>query len=317
MLRLLGEALTVDEAVERANVSPESAARLLSALQALELVEEWSPGVEQFRSRIRHEKQRHAEELSAVLMEARQRESRMLEAFEKALGSGGGKLQVSLDEPAVKASTTNKSFGGGAPSFSSSAAAGASGSAAPSPAATAATATTPTGGGMSFSSSASPATAARPPISSTTVGGTSAGGGGGSNASIAVSGGSNSSNSSAVTVVEKGSDVAPAPAVSNGKRAEASQNSMSLADVKYREGVEQAASNRLDEAEVTLREAVRLDASKPEYLTALARVLLANPRYERSGTLPVVRSLLDRAVTLAPDNAEATQLHQEVMKEMG
>jgi Flp pilus assembly protein TadD len=91
---------------------------------------------------------------------------------------------------------------------------------------------------------------------------------------------------------------------------------MSLADLKYSEGIEQAAQNRLDEAEVTLREAVRLDASKPEYLTALARVLLGNPRYERAGTLPVVRSLLDRAVQLAPDNVEATELHAQVIKEM-
>jgi cytochrome c-type biogenesis protein CcmH/NrfG len=91
---------------------------------------------------------------------------------------------------------------------------------------------------------------------------------------------------------------------------------MSVADLKYREGVEQAAQNRLDEAEVTLREAVRLDASKPEYLTSLARVLLANPRYERAGTLPVVRSLLDRAVQIAPDFQEAVDLHNQVMKEM-
>ena len=86
--------------------------------------------------------------------------------------------------------------------------------------------------------------------------------------------------------------------------------------MKYREGVDQASANKLDEAEVTLREAVRLDASKPEYLTALARVLLANPRYERSGTLPVVRSLLDRAVQIAPDFTEASDLHAQVVKEM-
>ena len=95
-----------------------------------------------------------------------------------------------------------------------------------------------------------------------------------------------------------------------------SQQTLSVADLKFREGVEQAAQSRLDEAEVTLREAVRLDASKPEYLTQLARVLLANPRYERAGTLPVVRSLLDRAVQIAPDFQEAVDLHNQVIKEM-
>jgi hypothetical protein len=112
----------------------------------------------------------------------------------------------------------------------------------------------------------------------------------------------------------------PPPNGATGKNARDSQNpggaGLSVADVKYREGVEQAAQNRLDEAEVTLREAVRLDASKPEYLTSLARVLLANPRYERAGTLPVVRSLLDRAVQIAPDFQEAVDLHAQVMKEM-
>lgn len=91
----------------------------------------------------------------------------------------------------------------------------------------------------------------------------------------------------------------------------------STADAKYREGIEQANTNRLDEAESTLREAVRLDPSRSVYLTSLARVLLSNPRYERSGTLPVVRSLLDRAVQLAPDHADTRALHDEVVAEMG
>lgn len=133
-------------------------------------------------------------------------------------------------------------------------------------------------------------------------------GGGGASVSVSASSAGASEPPSAARNGSSGPSVVPA--------ARESQQSLSLADVKYREGVEQAASNRLDEAEVTLREAVRLDASRPEYLTALARVLLANPRYERAGTLPVVRSLLDRAVQLAPDNVEAQELHQQVIKEM-
>lgn len=79
--------------------------------------------------------------------------------------------------------------------------------------------------------------------------------------------------------------------------------------------MEFAAQGKLADAEAALREAVRLDA-RPEYLTALARVLLSNPRYERSGTLPVVRSLLDRAVHIAPDHADALALHAEVVAEL-
>ncbi|MEW5854270.1 MAG: hypothetical protein AB2A00_36185, partial [Myxococcota bacterium] len=86
---------------------------------------------------------------------------------------------------------------------------------------------------------------------------------------------------------------------------------------RYREGMRHAAAGRLDEAEASLREAVRMDATKPSYLTALARVLLANPRYERAGTLPVVRSLLDRAQALAPGDAEVSALLQRIQQELG
>jgi tetratricopeptide (TPR) repeat protein len=323
LLRLLGEALTVEEAVERAQVTPEQAARILSALQALELVEEWSPGVEQFRSRIRAEKQRHAEEMNSLLMESRQREARILEALEKALGK---QLNVSFDEPLHKPMPTSSAPSHGASATASSPSAGLG-------ARTASSTSSPftagglgaSGGGASSASSASPASsgagssppapAGRGPISSTTVGGSA------ERERAPVASSASSANSEPPPSPPASSPPAAAAARQNGASSPAaaareSQSTLSLADVKYREGVEQAATNRLDEAEVTLREAVRLDASKPEYLTALARVLLANPRYERAGTLPVVRSLLDRAVQLAPDNAEATELHQQVIKEM-
>jgi hypothetical protein len=88
-LRLLGEAYTVDEASERSGIAPEAVARLLAALQALDLVEEWSPGVEQFRARLRTERQRAAEELARVLQEATSREEKLLTAFQQALAAAG------------------------------------------------------------------------------------------------------------------------------------------------------------------------------------------------------------------------------------
>lgn len=306
MLRLLGEALTVEEAVERAQVTPEQSARLLSALQALELVDEWSPGVEQFRSRIRGEKQRHAEELTAVHAEARAREGRLIEAFEKALQ----KLGVSISMAGVADGESAKQK---------------------SPFSTPASPSTPS---SISSSSMAGIGGMRAPLSSTTVGGASGGGFSSSaqgssvtvsardaapaepSPSVAPVAPPSSSFSSASSPPSSGSS-SSLPAAGNGAaKGKESQQTMSLADLKYREGTEQAAQNRLDEAEVTLREAVRLDASKPEYLTALARVLLGNPRYERAGTLPVVRSLLDRAVQLAPDNTEASDMHAQVIKEM-
>lgn len=320
LLRLLGEALTIEEAVERAQVPAEAASRLLSALQALELVEEWSPGVEQFRSRIRGEKQRHAEEISGIMAEARQREQRLLEAFERALSKmGAGSLGAHLDnsEAPVKPRTSASSFTASpspsaAPSFGASSSAGSSssgvgglGGRAPTSSSSATMGVgSPAANNFVHSSSAAASSPAPPPSSSS---------------SSSLPAASSSFGSSPPMAAGAGESIA-APASSStpptAAKSKESQATMSVADLKYREGVEQAAQSRLDEAEVTLREAVRLDASKPEYLTSLARVLLANPRYERAGTLPVVRSLLDRAVQIAPDFQEAVDLHNQVMKEM-
>ncbi len=89
------------------------------------------------------------------------------------------------------------------------------------------------------------------------------------------------------------------------------------AQQKYQRGLEHEAHEELEEAENALRDAVRLDHSRPEYLVALARVLLANTRYERAGTLAVVRPMLDVALKLAPDDTEAVEMHQMVVFEMG
>lgn len=294
LLRLLGEALTVEEAVERAGLSAEAASRLLAALQALDLVEEWSPGVEQFRSRLRAERQRHAEELAALNAENRAVQDRLLRAFEAALAGRGEASSLS----AALGDRSSPPVATAAPSVS--------------PAVAAATATTL----PRSPSSTSVATRVEKPLERL--------------ADKADKGSKNTLNwatEQPPTPTPPPRTEAPLSSLSSTLSAAASapivtpppppREELTPAERKFREGVEQASQERLDEAEVTLREAVRLDATRPEFLTALARVLLGNPRYERSGTLPVVRSLLDRAVTLAPDHAEATALHKEVLAEMG
>lgn len=287
LLRLLGEAYTLEEAVERASVAPDHAARLIAALQALDLVEEWSPGVEQFRARLRAERQRHAEEIAAIREDMSRREQRLFEGFERALakiGTLGGASGVNLadhlparDEPARLEARAD---------------AGASAPAAPraerhesitvAPRASAPVVGEVTTLDVEPDKPVNGAAAARPTIE-----------------------------------VAPEPPAAAEPAEPQNPFGPMPEEPMSAADAKYREGIEQAAHNRLDEAEVTLREAVRMDASKPQYLLSLARVLLANPRYERTGTLPVVRSLLDRAVQIAPDHGEVKEMHGQVVAEMG
>lgn len=91
----------------------------------------------------------------------------------------------------------------------------------------------------------------------------------------------------------------------------------SAEDAKYQAGVAALERDDFNAAEVSLRESVRLNAANIAPLFLLAQTLLANPRYERAGTLPVVRTLLDRAVQIAPDNDEARALYDVVVREMG
>ena len=237
----------------------------MASLQVLYLVEEWSPGVEQFQSRLRTERQRFAEELAKIQDEASRREARLFEGFERALAkitsTVGGKA-VSLGEHIDSTAALPPKQ----PSGESTTV--------PEKPKTDATPLPPK---AQEPPPDEPMEAAPPP----------------------------SPPSSA-------NKMPPAP----GPSATADEP-LSPGNKKFREGVKLASENRLDEAEATLREAVRLDPSKSTYLTSLARVLLSNPRYERAGTLPVVRSLLDRAVQLSPTDTEAKELHDQVVKEMG
>jgi DNA-binding transcriptional ArsR family regulator len=334
-LRLLGEALTVEEAVERAGVTPEAVARLLSALQALDLVEEWSPGVEQFRSRLRAERQRHAEEIAALSAQHRSIEDRLLKAFEQALAGRGdvGALSSTLSEaraevkeppqkelPKSSSSQPSSSLSSREtrPSEARSAALGASGSSASLPSASSSTAATSSSLPPSSSSASLGAGLGAARAAAMSERGADEGRAPWNGATASTSGASTrTTEDKAGTLGSLSSTLQAAMPSPTSPPPSAREPEATPADRKYREGIEQASQDRLDEAEVTLREAVRLDATRPEYLTALARVLLANPRYERVGTLPVVRSLLDRAVTLNPDHAEASALHKEILAEMG
>ena len=267
LIRLLGEAYTIEDSVDQAELDPEAASRLLAALQALDLVVDWSPGVEQFQARLKTERQKHAEEIARIREETSAREKELFQGFERALEKIG--------------------------SVTSGGAAGASPFSAPAPA-------EPVSSTYSSGPSSVPAEPASPPPQSDPVVLTPP---------PPVDSPPEPSNGVSNGASYPGVDVGTPPSDADGP--------LSPADEKYAEGLEQARQNKLDEAEVTLREAVRMDATKPHYLLSLARVLLENPRYERAGTLPVVRSLLDRAVQIAPADSDVQALHEEVVQEMG
>jgi hypothetical protein len=296
LIRLLGEAYTVEEAVEKAALDAEHASRILAALQALDLVEEWSPGVEQFRARLKTERQLHAEEIARLREEMSAREKDLFAGFERALSrigevTGGGAAQLDMPRPAT----------GAVPSPRASAAIGD---------------INDVGAGVAVQAGNGASVTVAGPPPPTPAGGVSA-------PSADLSPPPNMSDGDTTMNMPSPNNGAEInldddfPGVNVGTAPDPADGPLSPADQKYAEGLEQARQNKLDEAEVTLREAVRMDATKPHYLLSLARVLLENPRYERAGTLPVVRSLLDRAVQIAPDDGDVHALHDQVVSEMG
>ncbi|MBI5495801.1 MAG: tetratricopeptide repeat protein [Deltaproteobacteria bacterium] len=253
ILKLLGEAYTVDEAVERSGVAQERGARLLGALKMLGLITEWKPGVPEFEARLKAEKLRQAEEALALKQKLQEREEQLFSEMQK----GIQRLEAAMRE--VQKAMAERPAG--------------------------------------------PAVSAAPPAA----------------ASEGAGHGKPSSSPALTPAAQRKEPSSPPPSAEPAKVTGTSTDAAAEdgpGQDRYKEGMRQAAAGRLDEAETALREAVRLDATKPSYLTALARVLLANPRYERAGTLPVVRSLLDRAAALAPGDAEVAALLQRIQSEM-
>ena len=99
LLRYLGEAYTFEEAVEQANLEGEKAARLLATLQALELVEPWSPDAQAFQKRLQEERKRHAEDVAKIQQEAAQREQSLVDGFEQALAKIASAVEKSQTAP--------------------------------------------------------------------------------------------------------------------------------------------------------------------------------------------------------------------------
>ncbi|MFH1810942.1 MAG: DUF4388 domain-containing protein [Pseudomonadota bacterium] len=290
LLRLLGKAYTTEEAVARANVSEERAARLLGALRGLGLIAAWNPGAPQFEERVRQMQQEYRNEVLTLREELQTREDRVIDTFEKALArleQGGSALtgasatlRQTVDLPPREEKTEphfDRSKLQGSKPFQDD---------------------TPPAGGELMGGEAEvksaldyafipPASAAPPPP-------------------LPPPPPPPKATLPTPTSTKPMTAIPPAPPPTETD---------TPAEAKFREGMNRAAQGQLDEAEGALREAVRLDAQRPSYLSALARVLLSNPKYDRSGTLPVVRSLLERAQTLAPNDDEVRALLARVSSE--
>lgn len=335
LLRMLGKAYTIEEAVVAAGLSEGRAARLLGALRGLGLIHAWNPGVGEFEGRVREMEQQHNAELLSLRKELHVREERLIDNFERALATLGVAADVA---PTVdlRASVASAPFVA-APSGDRDVAAH--------PVAVedreqAAELTEPNRQAVQdlvdedhsaqpdMSDENHPHAEANERLTPDAV-------------AEAADGTIDELASSTEDEMVSALDFAFAPPAKLGdedededdaeeKSADASGDAdadveeidtAEVADLsgpgqaRYQEGLDLAAAGKPDQAESALREAVRQDAQNPHFLSALAKVLLSNPKYDRSGTLPVVRSLLDRAHALAPENSEIEALRTRVTSE--
>ncbi|MBI2374441.1 MAG: tetratricopeptide repeat protein [Deltaproteobacteria bacterium] len=80
----------------------------------------------------------------------------------------------------------------------------------------------------------------------------------------------------------------------------------------FQRGVALLGQGNFDDAEDAFREAIALCSDEHVYLIGLARAIYYNPTYSGTGKLPVLRTIVDRATQLAPDDGRVTTLTEWV-----
>jgi tetratricopeptide (TPR) repeat protein len=80
----------------------------------------------------------------------------------------------------------------------------------------------------------------------------------------------------------------------------------------FQRGVTLLGQGNFDDAEEAFREAIALCSEEHVYLIGLARALYYNPAYAAPGKVPVLRTIVDRASFLSPDDARVATLNDWV-----
>ncbi|MEL6188912.1 MAG: hypothetical protein AAFU79_30190, partial [Myxococcota bacterium] len=80
----------------------------------------------------------------------------------------------------------------------------------------------------------------------------------------------------------------------------------------FQNGVNLLGKGHFSSAEEHFRDAVALCSEEHVYLIGLARAIYYNPNYRADGKLPVLRSIVDRAKGLAPDDKRVSTLESWV-----
>lgn len=77
----------------------------------------------------------------------------------------------------------------------------------------------------------------------------------------------------------------------------------------FQRGVTLLGQGNFDDAEIAFREAISLCSEEHVYLIGLARAIYYNPVYGAAGKVPILRSIVDRASYLAPEDGRVGTLN--------
>ncbi|MFO0723271.1 MAG: hypothetical protein U1E65_05790 [Myxococcota bacterium] len=98
----------------------------------------------------------------------------------------------------------------------------------------------------------------------------------------------------------------PLPRNADGQAQETPERSRSRQH--FQRGVTLLGQGNFDDAEEAFRDAIALCSEEHVYLIGLARALYYNPSYTAQGKVPVLRTIVDRAGQLAPDDGRVLTL---------
>lgn len=80
----------------------------------------------------------------------------------------------------------------------------------------------------------------------------------------------------------------------------------------FQQGVQLLGQGQFDAAEQSFREAISLCAEEPVYLIGLGRAIFYNPTYSADGKIPLLRTIVDRAERLSPNDGRVMDLRNWV-----
>ena len=99
---------------------------------------------------------------------------------------------------------------------------------------------------------------------------------------------------------------APAPRGPDGSLVETPERAQSREF--FQQGVQLLGQGQFEAAEQSFREAISLCSDEPVYLIGLGRAIFYNATYTADGKVPVLRSIVDRAERLSPDDGRVMDL---------